>query len=490
MRHLRPMMLLCAAAAGLVAMIAVVMLERQRAGLEIETLWLDSTPVTLWRLADSGERPLVVVAHGYAGSRQLMQALAITLARSGFTVATFDFYGHGRNRDPMARDITSLDGATAQLVEQTVAVARAARNLPGATDPVALVGHSMATDIVIRAAGKIDDVAAVVAISMYSDAVSADAPGRLLIVSGAREGRLREVALDRLRQLDPEAEEGETVVSGGVTRRAIAAPWVGHVGVLYSKTTLEETRNWIAAATGRQPAGALPDVGPWLLALLAALVALAWPLSGLLGEPQPARSPGMRAMLLAVTAPAVPALAAATLAPAGALGLSAFGGLAAFFGVWGAVQLLVLWRAGLRPQSVSAPGIVLLLVWGLGLFAPALDRYGAAFVPTGPRVQVMALLLAGTVPFCLADALAAGRFSWPWRLAARFVPLATLLGAMILVPRLGIAFTVLPVMVLFWCVYGVAARWVALRTGSTTSGLALGIILAWAIAASTPLVAA
>ena len=61
---------------------------------------------------------------------------------------------------------------------------------------------------------------------------------------------------------------------------------------------------------------------------------------------------------------------------------------------------------------------------------------------------------------------------------------------MLLAPRLGIAFTVLPVMVLFWCVYGLAGRWVAARTGPATSGLALGLILAWAIAASTPLVAA
>ena len=161
-----------------------------------------SSPVTLWRRADGGGGPLVVVAHGYAGSRQMMQAICITLARSGFVVAAFDFDGHGRNPDPMDRDIASLAGATAQLVDQTVAVARAARDLPGVTGPVALVGHSMATDIVIRAADRLDDIAAVVAISMYSEAVTPAFPQRLLIVSGAREGRLREVALDRLRQLD------------------------------------------------------------------------------------------------------------------------------------------------------------------------------------------------------------------------------------------------------------------------------------------------
>ncbi len=463
------------------------MLERQRAGLEYEQLRLASSPVTVWRSAETGTGPLVVVAHGFGGSRQMMQSLAITLARAGFVVAAFDFYGHGRHPEPMDRDITSLDGATAQLVDQTVAVARAARNLRGVTGPTAFVGHSMATDIVIRAAERIDDVAAVVAISMYSDAVSPRSPKTLLIVSGAQETRLREVALDRLHQVDPGAGEGETVTKGGVSRRAVAAPWVGHVGVLYSPTTLAETRNWIVDATRRESRGALAHVGPWLISLLVAIVALAWPLAGLLGHPKAWIAPGGRTVLIAFAVPIAPALAAAVLFPEGALGLSAFGALTAFFGVWGVIQLALLWRAGLRPPPVSPAGVVLLLLWGLGLFAPALDRYGAAFVPTGPRIPVMVLLMAGTVPFCLADAVLIRGSGWlPWA-AARGLPLATLLGAMLLEPHLGLAFTVLPVMVLFWLVYGLAGRWVAARTGPTTSGLALGLILAWAIAASTPI---
>lgn len=490
MIRLRTTMVLCAAGSALVSMLAVVMLERQRDGLVVEQLRLASSPVTLWRAGDGGTGPLVVVAHGYAGSRQMMQPLAISLARAGFVVATFDFHGHGRHPEPMARDITSLDGATAQLVDQTVAVTRAARNLPGVRDPTALVGHSMATDIVIRAAERMDDVAAVVAISMYSDATTPVFPERLLIVSGARETRLREVALDRLHQLDPVAGEGETAAVDGVARRAVVAPLVGHVGVLYSPTTLAETRDWIAAAMGRPSSGSLPQVGPWLVVLLAALVALAWPLAGLLGSPKPVSGCRGRVVLVALTGPVAPALATAVLFPEGTVSVSAFGALAAFFGVWGAVQLGVLWRAGLRPPAASLPGLLLLLAWGLGVFAPALDRYGAAFVPTGERLEVMVLLMAGTVLFCLADAMITRGVGWLGGLAARVVPLATLLAAMLLTPRLGIAFTVLPVMVLFWCVYGLAGRWIAARTGPSTSGLALGLILAWALAASTPLVAA
>ncbi len=490
MTGLSPRMLLCAVAASLAATIACVMLEGQGAATDVRHLELAASPVTVWRATEGATGPLVVVAHGYAGSRRMMQPIAMSLARAGFVVAAFDFYGHGRHPEPMSRDITSLEGATAQLVAQTVAVTRAALALPGVTGPTALVGHSMATDIVIRAAERLDDAAAVVAISMYSDAVGPESPGRLLIVSGAREGRLRDVALDKVHLIDAAAQEGETVVDGKVARRAVAAPMVGHVGVLYHRTTLSETRDWIAAAMERPVTGTLPQVAPWLALLMAALVALAWPLAGLLKRPVRTDGPAGRTVLAATMAPILPALAAAYLLPAGALGLSAFGALAAFFGTWGAVQLVVLRRSGWSAPTASGPGILLLLVWGLGLFAPALDRYGAAFVPTGPRLPVMALLMLGTLPFCLADAVLNRSSRWTARLGARLVPLAALFVAMLMTPRLGIAFTVLPVMVLFWAVYGLAGSWVAARTGPTTSGLALGVILAWAIAASTPLVAA
>ncbi|PZX15968.1 serine aminopeptidase S33 family [Palleronia aestuarii] len=464
-------------------------LEAVRAGLRVDSFAVGSTPVTLWQPATAGPHPLVVVAHGYGGSRQFMQTIAATLARSGFAAAAFDFHGHGRNPLPMRGDVTRLDGATADLVTQTREVRAALEGREGIGGSVSLLGHSMATDIVIRAAGEADDVAAVVAISMYSDAVSPTSPPRLLIVSGAFEGRLREVALDRARLVAPDAEEGEIVRAGDVLRRAAVAPLVGHVGVLYSATTLREVRDWLATAAGIAPAGALPRTGLPLLLLLGSVLALALPLSRLLGPPE---APGPRStglMRRALVLPVLPAAIAALAVPEGLVGIAAFGPLAAFFLAWGGVQLAILWRAGVLPARIRAAGAAMLLFWGLCLFAPALDRYGAAFVPTGPRLWMMALLLPGTIAFCLADAaLVAGRGLGP-RIALRVVPIATLLLCMIAAPRLGVAFTVLPVLGLFWLVYGTAARWIGARGGRTGTALALGVCLAWAIAASTPLLA-
>src|SRR6056297_4182029 len=101
-----------------VALAAIWQLEAQRAGLEISSLRVGETPVT--RTAQHGaEGPVVVVAHGFAGSRQMMQAYANDLARAGYRVWAFDFEGHGRHPHPMSGDVDSIDGTTQRLIAQT-----------------------------------------------------------------------------------------------------------------------------------------------------------------------------------------------------------------------------------------------------------------------------------------------------------------------------------------------------------------------------------
>ncbi|MEM7489513.1 MAG: alpha/beta hydrolase, partial [Pseudomonadota bacterium] len=416
-------------------------------------------------------------------------AFATTLAQSGVAVANIDLLGHGRHARSMSGDVTRIDGATARLVDQVVAVTEALRARPDVAGPVSLVGHSMATDVVIRAADRLPDVAALVAVSMYSEAVTPEAPARLLIVSGAQERRLRRVALEVVRQVDPGAEEGATVIAGDVVRRAVATPLVGHVGVLYAPATLTETRDWIAAALDRSLTAPPARTGLWTGLLLMAILALAWPLATLLGRPKRPEPVPRNTARLALGAPILPALVAAALVPDGALGLAAFGKIAAFLGIWGAVQGAILWRAGQRPGPPRLVPAVLLAGWSLGLFALALDRYGGAFLPTGPRLAVLALLFLPALAFTMADAILVRGARWPRRIAARLLPLLTLLGAMLLSPMLGVAFTVIPVVLLFWLVFGLAARWIAARAGTGTAGLVLGPILAWAIAATTPLIA-
>ena len=105
------------------------------------------------------------------------------------------------------------------------------------------MGHSKATDIIARAAIADGAVDAVVGISMFSRAGTAERPARLLGISGQWEGILRAVALQKARLVDPAAVEGATVTAGNVTRRVVVALGVAHVGVLYSGTGLREAHD-------------------------------------------------------------------------------------------------------------------------------------------------------------------------------------------------------------------------------------------------------
>ncbi|MEM9709605.1 MAG: alpha/beta hydrolase [Pseudomonadota bacterium] len=464
-------------------------LEGARAGLTTEHLTLGYTPVTLWHPPGDAPAPLVVVAHGYGGSRQMMEPMAIALARAGLLAATFDFYGHGRNGEPMRGNLRTIDGVTEALVGQTQALAERLITRGDVAGIGGFVGHSMATDIVIRAARRLGDPGPVVAISMYSEAVTAEEPAKLLIVSGAQEAGLREVALDRVRLVDPGAEEGERVKAGPVVRQALSIPSVGHVGVIYAPASLEAVQSWVIAGAGQGSSAPVPRLGPWIGLLVIALMGLAWPLTRLLPKREaPLSRPDKRTIWIALAAAPLTAILAAAFMPP-VFGLNAFGPIAAFFAVWGAVQLAVLFSRGVQIPAPSLLGLFCVLLWSLGLFALALDRYGAAYLPLGPRQEVMALLVVGTIPFCLADGLMARTYGWAARLFARITPVVALFGAMLLTPDLGVAYTVLPVFLMFWLVHGLVGRWIALRTGPTGVALGLGVVLAWSVAASTPLVA-
>ena len=232
-------------------------LERARAGIVISDIAAGTTPVTVYRARTTTKAPAVIIAHGFAGSRRLMEAYALTLARAGYVAVSFDFEGHGANTRPMSGDVTRIEGTTRKLMAEIGRVTDRALDLPEVDGRAAILGHSMAADIIVRQALEDPRLQAVVAVSMFSEAVTANAPRNLLMITGEWEGFLREEALKTLRLAEPGAQEGETVATpdGQGHRRAIMAPSVEHVAVLYSPTALDEARRWLDRRCCRRQCG-------------------------------------------------------------------------------------------------------------------------------------------------------------------------------------------------------------------------------------------
>lgn len=477
-RNLRPFI------AIFVILLSLAVLEMARSGITITRFDVGQTPVTAYE-NPAADGPVVIIAHGFAGSQQMMQGYALPLAQAGYRVFVFEFQGHGRNTVPMSGDVTTVDGTTRLLVDQTNQVIDALA--PGG-DQIALLGHSMATDILVRVAATRADVGPVVLISAFSQVIDAATPENLLLITGAWEPGLRAFGQEAVQMVAPDAGEAETVTNGAVARRAIAAPFSEHVSVLHSRVGRKEALVWLDQAYGRTSDQLILPTGWAILGLLAGLVLVFRRIAGVL--PQQA-TPQIRLTRMQT---AIVLLAPAVLAPLIAVPLNP-GFLpvlvADYLGlhllIFGAVQLALLWLWGLSLGRIHWAGFALLLLW-CAVFSFALDRYAANFWPTPGRLWIIAVMLIGAVPYMLADAVLTTSGSFARRLLARTSFLVSLAIAVTLdFEALFFLIMIAPVLILFYLVFGTMGRDVSRRVGPLSSGLALGVVLAWALGVSFPL---
>ena len=486
-------------------------------GLVVEAVSIGGTPATVFRAEAGPPGPVVVVAHGFAGSQQLMLPFATTLAHAGYVAVTFDFPGHGRNPAPLTGSITREDGATRTLVEATKTVAGQVRVLGDGR--LAVLGHSMASDIVVRAAREMPGVGATVAVSMFSPAVTREGPPDLLVIVGGWEGALRREALRAVGLVSAPEPPRENVTYGdpaiGTARRAAVSEGVEHVGVLYARASLDAALAWLDAAFGR-PAAAEPRLdarGPWILVLLAGVVALAWPASRLLPVVGPipvGAGLGWRRLwptlvVPALTTPLILRALPTHVLPTHFLPVLVADYLAAHFAMYGlltAACLLWLRRRpaparDVAPQPVAsaalAAGALAVTLYGFVGLALPIDAYVTSFVPGPNRVVLVLAMLAGTLAFFLADEWltrgpGAGRGAYSASKLAFLLSLGLAVGLDF--QRLFFLVIIVPVIVLFFLVYGSISAWAYRRTGHPwVAGIASAIAFAWAIGVTFPLLA-
>ena len=481
----------------------------QTRGLITTTVNVDRIPVTILQKSNHPPAPVVVIAHGFSGSQQLMAPLATTLAQNGYVAVTFDFSGHGRNRRPMAGGVRDLAQSTNALLADIEKVVAFARTQPGVDGRIAIVGHSMATDLVVRAARRDPTIAAVVALSFFAQEVTATEPKNLLIVDGAWESQrlidagMRVAALTANGPARPDITYGD--VATGAGRRLALAHGAEHIGVLYSQDALAETVAWLNAVFKRTESGFIDRRGRWLALLFAGLILLARPLAGLL--PILAPSPlgaglSWPQLLPRAVAPALLTPLLLWKAPTDFMPLLLGDYLAVHLGLYGALTTAGLWIGRDRTHAFTLPsmtaltpvflcGAAVAVYYTLVLGAP-LDAYVTAFAPTSQRAVLFAPIFAGCASYFLADEwmtrgpnAARGGYAF-----SKFCFVASLGIAVALNPRrLFFLIIIAIVVVILLTVYGLVGRWVYARTRDPRPG-ALGAAfgLAWAIAVCFPIV--
>jgi pimeloyl-ACP methyl ester carboxylesterase len=483
-------------------------IHAQYAGVDITPLNISGTPATIYRPISGAPAPVVVIAHGFAGSGRLMQSFALTFARNGYIAVTFDFPGHGRNPRPLAGNVAEVGGATRRLVDETAKVAQATRGLGDGR--LAVLGHSMASDIVVRFAEAHPEVAATIAVSTYSPAVTATAPKNLLMIAGDWEGFLKTEALHEigLATAPAAAEPGVTYgdFSAGTARRAAFSAHVEHASVLFSQDSMRESLRWLDETFGitRATPPALDARGPWILVLLAGVVALARPLFALLpvvAVPRAGAGLNWRRVWAPMLIPVVATPLLLRVLPTHFLPVLVGDYLAVHFAVYGLIEAgcLIAFRSRAaqttRRISPLALAVAALLVTAYGFVAVfwPIDAYVTSFLPGPERWPLVAALLVGTLMYFLSDewltrGIGAARGAYP---ASKLAFLVSLTIALALdFQRLFFLILILPIIALFFIVYGLFSGWAYRRAGHPfVAGVANAIAFAWAIGVTFPLVA-
>lgn len=529
-------MLFVSVAALVGCMVAATRLWSLSSGLQVERVAARGVPVTIWS-STQAPGPAVVIAHGFAGSQQLMYSFAGTLARNGYVALTFDFPGHGQNTQPLRGGVLEFESRQAQLLTALDAVVALARERGDGR--VALLGHSMGAEAVARYAQAHSDIDGTVAVSIYYDAIARDSPANLLLLAGDLELQLKPSNQLLIDQLAGGGGRSGVTYGGfdeGNARRLVYAPLVEHIGVLFSRTGMAESLAWfdqLWAITRPAPAS-LDDRAPWLCLLLASTSLLFWPLTEVLrigdranqqtNKPpnqanpldqaahnsvpisrslKPATRPSKLLWFAAALLPAIltPVLLRFVSAADG-LPILIGGPLALYcliYGLLTAVGLVALrgrlgrrpLRAGLRAWNVAAIALLMVgyvfLTFGLPVQALVLNYF-----PPPQRWWLFVAVFIAMLPFFLADEQLA-RLPVAPRGAYAITKLCFVAGLLVAIAldlSLFVLALAMPLVVLCFAVYGCFSGLLYRRTGTTLPGaLANAAIFAWIVAAVSPLVA-
>ncbi|SEP57570.1 Serine aminopeptidase, S33 [Ectothiorhodospira magna] len=485
-------------------------------GIEIRQTQVDGVPMTLYLPAQETPAPVAVIAHGFAGSRQMMQPLAITLARNGYIALTFDFPGHGANRQPFVANLMDEDRRRALLGGALETAVTTGLALPGADGRLALLGHSMAGDILLMHMHEHPrQVQAAVLLSPYiSGAFSLETLNNLLFVFGSLEPtELHDPALNAFGPLTPTPEVGITYghPADGSARRLALAGGVEHIGVLYAQDALRESLAWLDASIGPPGAGHDGDVerrGPWLGLLFLGIITLAWPLSRLL--PRLAVPPlglGLSrwSLLKMLWIPALLTPLLLWAVPVGLLPLLLVDYLALHFAVYGLLCWVLLSWWGRRHRHDQSPlatirwqalGPVTVLVAGYLTLAIGIPvhLYVTGYLPGVERALILPLVFLGMLLFFSADewmtrgAEAAGG---AYALTKVFLFLSLILAVTLRLETLFFLIIILPAILVCLTVYGLLSGWIYRATGHPWVGtVAVALALAWGMSVTFPLVRA
>lgn len=455
-----------------------------RSGIVVRSFERESIPLLYLAPQNAKAVPSVLIAHGYAGSKQLMLGYAHVLARAGYAAMLWDFDGHGANPNRLRRFELqqNLNVALNALLEQP----EVDRNR------LALLGHSMGSGIVMSAGiEQVNSFAATIAVSPTGASVTSHAPQNLQLQAGSWEGRF----ISNAQRLLAASGGTDSNFAAGTARELVIVPNAEHITILFNNVSHQAALRWLNATFNQSSISNYVDrriawyglhLFGWLLLLTAVVPRV------VSRQPRLKKVASLRrwsGLLLAplITAGSLIFLNQSGVELANLGGVQVGGAVGLWFFIAGITWLVLLAR--LPRPTLRMAGL------GLVLFAFLWVAFGAMahvvwlqwwLIPT--RLQLWLPLAVACLPWFLASGIvqqATGskeRFGW-W-----FSQSAVLIGGFLLtlnfLPQLGFMFLLLP---LFPPLIAVLSLVIALVDEAWISALASALFFGWILAAGFPL---
>ena len=429
-------------------------------------------------------KEFTIISHGFAGSKEMMRQIAYDIANAGSNAVLFDFIGHGSNQHKLVNQPTEITGTTQQLVNQLSDIIKFVYEKFGDEISISLVGHSMASDIVIRASAN-KRIKSVVAISPYSTGITKDFPKDLLLVSGQFENHLRLHALQMVKTFKPEVKENTEYADEKIRRKASFIDNTGHVSVIYAPQTTRIIIDWLKLDNYDRPFWKT-QIG-WIIIGVTLIVFGMSRLNANLVHQNITDLEDRRALrklLLATICALSSGFIEINLLP-----IYGFERIAIYFGLIGLFAYLSSFDYQITKLKIHLL-LWLKLILCFGVLCFLINRYIGSFTLSGNRITAFIILIVPITLFCLViEKLIATSPIWV-SIVLRGLPIIGFSILLILFPeQYGLMFTTVLIYILYFIVFGYIGRHQRKKIGHLKVGLAHGMFLSFAFAATNPIFA-
>ena len=429
-------------------------------------------------------REFIILGHGFAGSKEMMRQIAYDIANAGSNAVLFDFIGHGSNQQKLVNQPAEITGTTQQLVNQLLEIINFIYEKFGDEIIISLVGHSMASDIVIRASAD-ERIKSVVAISPYSTGITSDFPKDLLLISGQFENHLRSHALKMVKTFRPDAEENMGYADERIRRKASYIKNTGHVSVIYAPQTTKIIIDWLKLENFDRPFWKT-QIGLILIGMTFIVIGMSRLNNNVANQTilVLANKRALRGVLLATLLSLSSGIIEINLHP-----VYGFERIAIYFGLIGLFAYLFSFD-----YQITKPKIDLLLwlkfILCFGVLCFLINRYIGSFILSDNRITAFVTLILPITLFCLVIEKSIASSSIWISVLLRVFPIIGFSILLILFPEeYGLMFTTVLIYILYFLVFGYIGKHQRKKIGHLKVGVTHGIFLSFAFAATNPIFA-